>query len=145
MNPNEESRVISILLFDGECAFCNWAVRFVLEHEKTDTLRFASLSSPLARRLVDSHPALQDVDSVIWMELDEVAAPTRYAIKSSAALRIARYLGGWWSVLWIAWLVPKPLRDGLYDLLARNRRRILVTSQRPLKSLDSLTSSRFLQ
>ncbi len=126
MNSVAANHAFPVLFYDSECPLCCWAVRFVLAHEKTSSLRFAKLSSPLARRLVDQHSVLRGVDSVIWVDQDAVGTPIKIAIRSSAVIRIARYLGGWWSVLCVAWIIPKPLRDTIYNLVARNRRRILA-------------------
>ena len=125
MNSSEGSKANSVLLYDGQCAFCNWAIDFVLAHERTSSLRFASLTSEVAQQVMNRHPELHGVDSVMWVDLDKVGTPTGIAIRSTAVIRIFRYLGGWWSILCAAWIVPRPLRDKIYDVVARNRRRIL--------------------
>jgi predicted DCC family thiol-disulfide oxidoreductase YuxK len=137
MNSSEGSGAISVLLYDGQCAFCNWAVGLVLAHEKASSLRFASLTSEVAQHVVDQYPELQEVDSVIWVDLDEVGTPTGMAIRSAAVIRIFRYLGGWWSIFRVAWIIPRPLRDKIYDLVARNRRRILNSSSGRVNPADN--------
>jgi predicted DCC family thiol-disulfide oxidoreductase YuxK len=114
-----------VLIYDGDCGFCSWTVGFVLAREKARSLHFAALSSPFARRIIERRPDMQGIDSVFWVELDASGAPTEVLNRSSAVLRIVRYLGGWWSFLSVASVVPRPTRDWIYDRVARNRRRIM--------------------
>jgi predicted DCC family thiol-disulfide oxidoreductase YuxK len=58
---------------------------------------------------------------MIWVEPAGGGAPERVVVRSAAALRVAGYLGGAWTLARAAWLVPRPLRDAAYDLLARHR------------------------
>jgi len=134
MNSREPTGPISVLLFDGDCALCNGAVRFVLNHEKTQDLRFAKLTGQLGRRLRNLHPELQDVDSVIWADLDAAGEAVHLDIRSAAVIRVVRYLGGGWSLLQALRIVPRPLRDWVYDLVARNRRRIFQSRPCPVTS-----------
>jgi predicted DCC family thiol-disulfide oxidoreductase YuxK len=113
-----------VLLYDGECGLCASIVRFVLDREKERTLRFAALKSPFAARVLGRRPDLQGIDSVVWVELDEAHAPTKILVRSAAALRLARYLGGGWRFLSATWIVPRPIRDWMYDVVAARRHRI---------------------
>ncbi len=60
---------------------------------------------------------------MIWVEPAGGGAPERVFVRSAAALRVAAYLGGAWTLARAAWLLPRPLRDAAYDLLARHRHR----------------------
>jgi predicted DCC family thiol-disulfide oxidoreductase YuxK len=113
-----------VLLYDGECGFCNSIVRFVLDHEREHTLRFAALQSPFAARILADRPDLQGGDSIVWIELDESRSPAGILVRSAAALRLSRYLGGGWRLLSAAWIVPRPVRDWVYDVVAARRHRI---------------------
>jgi predicted DCC family thiol-disulfide oxidoreductase YuxK len=118
-----------ILLFDGTCGFCAGSVRFVLRHDRRGTLRFAALESPFGQRVVQQHPHLRSIDSVVWFDDSDTAATApgghRISVRSEAALRVAQYLGGfWWTVARFARLVPRPMRDAAYDLIARHRYRL---------------------
>jgi predicted DCC family thiol-disulfide oxidoreductase YuxK len=62
---------------------------------------------------------------MIWVEPAGAGAPERVFVRSAAALRVARYLGGPWTLALAAWLVPRPMRDAAYDLVARHRHRLL--------------------
>jgi predicted DCC family thiol-disulfide oxidoreductase YuxK len=61
---------------------------------------------------------------MIWVEAAGAAAQERVFVRSAAALRVARYLGGMWTFALAAWLVPRTLRDAAYDVLARHRHRL---------------------
>ncbi len=112
-----------VLLYDGVCGVCNWAVRTVLRVDPHGTLRFAALDSDFARAIIDRHPAIQDVDSVVFV--DEPGQPAeRVAVRSAAALRVLDYLGGPWKLFKVARVMPAPLRDWLYDRFADIRYRV---------------------
>jgi predicted DCC family thiol-disulfide oxidoreductase YuxK len=59
---------------------------------------------------------------MVWVEPDG-----RILVRSDAALRVARYLGGWWKLALIGRLLPRPARDSLYNLIARHRHQLLET------------------
>jgi predicted DCC family thiol-disulfide oxidoreductase YuxK len=112
-----------VLLYDGECGFCNRAVQTILRHDRRASLRFASLASPFARRIL-ARPELDGIDSMVWVECDAAGEATRTWVRSDAALRVARYLGGAFRlVAAAATLVPRPWRDAVYAWVARHRNR----------------------
>src|SRR6202030_3778651 len=100
------------------CHVCTFSVNFIIDHDPGRLFRFAPLQSPLGRSLLQrcglSHAG---IDSVILVE------GPRCHVKSTAALRIARHLGGPWPLLSLLIMVPALLRDGFYDWFARNRYR----------------------
>ena len=108
-----------VLLYDGLCGFCNTTVQFILGHESSHRLRFAALQGNYAAGVIERHPGLQSVDSLVWVEgegdLEQVKT------RSGAALRVAWYMGGFWRLVMVLWLVPRPLRDFAYDQFARRR------------------------
>lgn len=109
-----------VMLFDGHCNLCNGAVDFILSHERTPELKFASLQSEAGRALLAEHGIAVpegDPDSVVLVE-GGVAWE-----RSDAALRIARHLTFPWSVVGAFGWVPRALRDAVYKLIARNRYR----------------------
>ena len=117
----------ALLLYDGTCGFCAESVQFVLRHDRRrQTLRFSSLQGPTAAEIRSRHPELDAVDSVIWFEPADGTHPETLLIKSSAALRVLRYLGGAWRPLGaLAAIVPRAVRDAIYDLVARHRHRLI--------------------
>lgn len=113
----------SLLLYDGTCGFCASSVQWVLRHDRRGTLRFAALQGETARPILARHPELAEVDSVVWVEQGAESEEVR--VRSSAAIAVGWYLGGWWSALaTIAVGIPRGLRDWGYDLIARYRHKL---------------------
>jgi predicted DCC family thiol-disulfide oxidoreductase YuxK len=119
-----------VLLYDGTCGFCARSVQFVLDHERDrHSLTFARLAGALGDDLRRRHPALASVDSVIWFEPADDAGGGTAFVRSAAVLRVLRYLGGGWRVLGLlGTIVPRSLRDWLYDVVARRRRTLVRRS-----------------
>ena len=111
-----------VLLYDGICGLCHAFVRTVLEHDRRRTLRFAALQSAYGRAVRARH-ALDDVDSLTWVTTS-ATGEQRVAVRSTAVLEVASYLGGWWRVCLVAYLVPRRIRDFLYAFVARRRYRV---------------------
>ncbi len=118
----EDSAVGPVVLYDGVCGFCNRAVQLILKYDRRGRLRFAALQSDYARGLLERHPELRGLDTVVLVE-GAGGAGERVYVKSAAALRVARYLGGFWKLFLAARLLPAPVRDYLYDQFARRRYR----------------------
>lgn len=112
-----------VLLYDGTCGFCAESVQLVLRHDAQRTLKFAALDSAFGRAVLARHPELARVDSVVWYD-PVPGAGERLLTRSSAALQVARYLGGPWRLATLAGLIPRFLRDPLYDLVARHRHQL---------------------
>lgn len=107
-----------ILVYDGSCGFCARSVQFILRHEQRHDLLFVPRDSELGKELRRKFH-LEAVESMLWI------ADGRAAIESNATLNAAKYLGGIWAMLAaIGSLVPDPLRNWAYRLIARNRRRL---------------------
>lgn len=105
-------------MYDGHCALCNGWVAFLLRVDRGGALRFAPISGSTSRDLIDRHPELQSLDTLILIEGE------RISVRSTAVLRIFRYLGGLWRMFEIGWLVPREIRDSLYDVVAFWRYRL---------------------
>jgi predicted DCC family thiol-disulfide oxidoreductase YuxK len=116
----------ALLLFDGTCGFCARSVQFVLCHERRRrSLRFASLRSRAGTDVRSRHPELQSVDSVIWLDPADESRDERLYVRSAAVLHVLRYLGGPWRLLAaLGAVVPRAIRDGVYDFVARHRQRL---------------------
>lgn len=104
-----------VILFDGVCNFCDASVQFILERDDKEMFRFASLQSDAGQELLKKYNVADDVDSMILIEDGNVY------YKSAAALRISRHLKGLWKLLYVLILVPAPVRNIVYDLIAKNR------------------------
>lgn len=123
MSPSKSSS--PVLLYDGTCGLCAESVQFVLKHDRNGTLSFAALDSGFGRAVISRHPELSQVDSMVWLERARGPAVEKPFIRSDAALRVARYLGGAWRLATVVVIVPRFLRDWLYDLVARHRHRFI--------------------
>jgi predicted DCC family thiol-disulfide oxidoreductase YuxK len=111
-----------VLLYDGLCGFCNGTVQFVLPRDRRGVLRFATLQGDFARGVIDRHPELSGVDSLILVERD--GAGERVFVRSEGALRVARHLGAPWSAAVALRVIPRFLRDALYNGFAKIRYRV---------------------
>lgn len=106
-----------ILFFDGVCNLCNGLVKFVIRHDHNAAIRFAPLQSQGAADLLCRNN-ITGSDSVIYL------TEGGFFIKSSAILRMFRDMGGAWRLLYGFIIVPRFIRDFIYDVVARNRYRI---------------------
>src|SRR5262245_3081134 len=108
-----------ILLFDGVCNLCNGVARFVTRHDPAPgRFRFAALQSELGLQILREHGLKSDaVDTFVMIEGERVH------LRSKAGLRVLRRLGFPWSLAYAFIVVPRPLRDAVYDWVARNRYR----------------------
>lgn len=108
-----------VILFDGVCNLCNGAVQFVVKRDKKKMFRFASLQSESGQELLNKfNLPTDDFGSFVLITGDN------YLIKSSAALNVLKGLGGLWQMFYAFIIVPKPLRDFVYDLVAKSRYKI---------------------
>ena len=115
----------SILLYDGLCGFCDGAVQFILARDHTRSMKFAALQGNYARSLLERHPKLRGVDSLILVQPDAHMPQQHVSVRSDAVVAIAQYLGGVWRVLGeMLRLVPRPIRDWGYNRLAAVRFRL---------------------
>ena len=108
-----------IILFDGICNLCNSAIQFVIKRDKKNLYRFAPLQSDTAKALLQERGIdTSKIDSIILIDPN-----TAYYTKSSAALEIGKTFGGGWRLIGVFEWVPGPVRDWVYDLIAKNRYR----------------------
>lgn len=118
-----------LLLFDGDCPLCSRSVKWILDHDPGGALRFAPLQGETARPILSRHgfdPDAVDPDTVLLV-LDAGGPAERALDRSSAAVAVLRYVGGVWGLCGaLLWLVPRPLRNLGYRLVARNRKKIIA-------------------
>lgn len=108
----------SVIVFDGECVLCARSIAFVAAHDADGHFAFTAAGSETARRLLKAHP----LDPAAPGSLVLVDGQ-RVFTKSEGALRIARRLVRPWAWLAVLLAVPRPIRDGVYDVVARFRYR----------------------
>jgi len=105
----------SVVYFDGLCHLCDGFVRFVLARDRRRRFRFAPLQGETARRRLEGRFTGDAPGSVVLEE------PRRFRIRSDAALAILTGLGGSWRLAGALRIIPRPLRDAMYDYVARKR------------------------
>ncbi|HET6267896.1 MAG TPA: DCC1-like thiol-disulfide oxidoreductase family protein, partial [Acidobacteriota bacterium] len=93
------------------------------KHDHRGTMRFAALQSSYANVLLAGHPELRNADTFVLYEPGEKNGEQRFFTRSRAAVRIGSYLGGLWKLSAVFLIVPRPIRDWLYDTFARYRYR----------------------
>jgi predicted DCC family thiol-disulfide oxidoreductase YuxK len=107
-----------LVLFDGVCNLCNASVQFIIEHDSEGKIMFCSLQSERGQAILQ-HLGMKtdDFDTFIFIENGE--AYTR----SAGILKEVSYFDGWWRFLSIFRIVPRPIRDFFYNIVAQNRYR----------------------
>jgi predicted DCC family thiol-disulfide oxidoreductase YuxK len=107
-----------LIVFDGACVLCSGFVRFVLRHDQAGRFRFLAAQSDLASAIYRHYGLPTDV----W-ETNLLLAEGVLYTKSAAGIEITTRFGGIWSLMRLLRLLPRPLRDWIYDRIARNRYR----------------------
>ncbi len=112
----DNNKTYKIILFDGVCNLCNGAVNFVIQRDKKDKFKFAALQSETGLQLIFKFKIdTAELDSILLVDGE------KYYDKSTAALHIAKYLSGAYPLLFMFIIVPKFIRDAIYDYIAKNR------------------------
>ena len=104
-----------IILFDGDCNFCDASVQFIIKRDPYEYFQFASLQSDVGQQISNDFGIPKDIDSLVLIEKG------RAYTKSGAALRIAKKLDGLWHLAFLLIIIPSTIRDRVYDFVARNR------------------------
>ncbi|MBI3511014.1 MAG: DUF393 domain-containing protein [Bacteroidetes bacterium] len=106
----------SIVLFDGVCNYCNTKVNFIIRHDNKDHFRFTPLQSALAKKILTDHGLdPEQMNSFVLYENDKCF------FKTTAILRMAKHLGGLYPLLYALIIIPAPIRDIYYNIIAKNR------------------------
>ena len=107
-----------IVLFDGVCNLCEGVVKFAVKRDKKGVLRFAPLQSEAGKNLMRAHGIDEEqLKTFIFIENDKAY------FRSTAGLKLAKYLGALWPMLYVFIIVPRPIRDAVYNFISRNRYR----------------------
>ena len=106
---------MNIVLFDGICNLCNSSVSFLIKYDTENNLQFAAQQTDSGKRLMKQYCIEGDNQSVILISGDKVF------YKSDAIIEISKKLMGWPRFLKYGYLLPKSIRNLVYDLIAKNR------------------------
>lgn len=127
-----------VILFDGVCNLCNSAVQFILKRDKRAKFLLGSLQSESGQALLIKHDLpIDDYASFVYIKEGKVYT------KSSGALHVLKDLGGLWKLFFVFILIPMPIRDYAYSLIANNRYRIFGKKNECIIPSDGV-KSRFL-
>jgi predicted DCC family thiol-disulfide oxidoreductase YuxK len=106
-----------VVVFDGICTLCNSSVDFLIRHDLRGQMRFVSFQDERLATLLPHVTLPETIDTIL------VAADGRLYDRSNAILRLAAALPLPWSLVLLFRMIPRPIRDALYRLVARNRYR----------------------
>lgn len=109
----------AVILFDGGCLFCQGSVSFIAERDAGGYFRFGASQSAAGRALLEAH----GLDAVAARSIVLIEDGKTY-LKSTASLRIAQRLRFPWNLGALLLVVPRPIRDAAYDVVAAIRHRI---------------------
>jgi len=104
-----------IILFDGECNFCNFWVNYIIKRDHKDFFRFTSLQSQIGKEYLQKFNIRESVDTLVLIEKEEAR------IKSTAVLHVLKKMGGLNSIFYGFIIIPVFIRDFFYDVVARYR------------------------
>lgn len=104
-----------IVLFDGECNFCNASVQFIIKRDIKNRFYFASLQSEIGQKLLREHNVPEQLDSFVLFD------GRNCYYQSTAALRVCRHLKGAYKLVYSFIIIPKPVRNLVYKFIAKNR------------------------
>ena len=105
-----------IVFFDGICNLCHHSVRYLIQHDKNKTLKFASLQGENAKKMLQLND-INSLESMVFFDGKKLYK------KSTAILKLSTALGGWHKMLLVGYILPQFIRDSLYSLVAKNRYR----------------------
>ena len=105
-----------VILFDGVCNFCNAMVNFIIRQDKNNVFLFSALQSTSGNKLLERYKIDWNAsDSFVVIENDKAYQ------KSNAALKLYNKLPWYWKWTQVFWIVPKFMRDWVYNVIAKNR------------------------
>ena len=116
-NINDQPPSI-VVIFDGICHLCNWSVNFIINRDQHGKVHFSPMQSKFAVDLM----AQYDVDNH-GLNTCVLVKDGEISIRSAAALELCKSLDGFWHWFSVLKIIPRPIRDALYKLIANNRYR----------------------
>lgn len=105
----------NIILFDGDCHFCNASIQFIIKRDPKGLFKFAALQSDVGLKMLRQHHIPHDTDSFVYIENN------KFHTQSTATLKVSKHLTGLWKFLYPLIIVPRSLRDVFYNIVSKNR------------------------
>lgn len=109
---------MNIIVFDGVCNFCNRIVQIIIRHDPSCQIHFAAQQSEAGEKLLNQYSIQESTSSVVFI----TNAMVYY--QSDAVIEIAKFLTGWPSIFKYSIIVPRFIRNYIYQLVAANRYRL---------------------
>ena len=105
-----------VILFDGVCNLCSSSVQYIIKHDPGKIFRFASLQSTFGQNILSAyHLPVSNYNSFILVNNNDIYT------RSTAALLVAKELKGFIKLLYVCIIIPKFIRDAVYNIIAKNR------------------------
>jgi predicted DCC family thiol-disulfide oxidoreductase YuxK len=105
-----------LFIFDHVCVLCSGGVSFIMKHDRAARIAFTPAQGPLGQSLCTHY-------GIDWNATYVFIRKGRAFTKSDGYFEVARTLGGWWRLTLVFRIIPRPLRDWAYDMIAKNRYR----------------------
>jgi predicted DCC family thiol-disulfide oxidoreductase YuxK len=107
-----------VILFDGVCNLCNGSVQFIIKRDRKNRFHFAALQSAFGQQKLNQlNIPTESLQSIVLIDGD------KYYQRSNAVLEVSKHLGGAWPLLYVFKIIPRFLRDAVYNFIANNRYR----------------------
>jgi len=108
----------SVIIFDGICNLCCGWIQYLIRKDKTMKFRFVSIQSETGQKLLNKVDGnVKQRESIIYLK------ENKYYLESSAVIEILSDVGGLWKLIVVLKLIPKPIRNKLYQIIAKKRYR----------------------
>jgi len=105
-----------VIIFDGICNLCCGWIQYLIRVDKTMKFRFVSIQSERGQKMLNQiHENVIMTESIIYLKENKSFR------ESSAVLEILTDIGGVWKLIAVLKLIPKPIRNKLYQLIAKKR------------------------
>jgi predicted DCC family thiol-disulfide oxidoreductase YuxK len=114
---------VAVLIFDGYCNLCGAIVRLVKRHDRKGRFEFVPAQTERGGRLLKEAGLIDTGTGTVVLAIED-----KFYLRSTAALRVFRLLGGGWRLLYGLIIIPRFIRDFVYDIIAKTRYRLFGRS-----------------
>ena len=113
----------TIVFIDDECIFCNYWGNFILKNDQSNSILISPANSSFFKEIQNKYNLLPNPkETIILFHNNDIFE------KSNAVIKIARLMKNWHSIIIIGYIIPKIIRDFLYDIIAKNRKSLMTDS-----------------